>query len=241
MPTLMSLGRMVDLSLGTPEVGSVNFNVLHSLLRAMVNHLGIVEVKAEVSDEAEEVLKKVHGGQTTTTDGLDQRKKDSEETDESRGKEVEGKKRGKIKGETGGEGGGIGGGGTEGGGGGGGERRKSIGSTGAGRVKELEKKVEHLEQQWKELNSFPTNGELVEYMRKRTVVEEGTEGEGEVEGEGQREGQRTRRRRPVSEMWLSLQLSKKVDANTEGVTKVHLMNSSYLIFLFLSRLLPIII
>lgn len=204
MPTLMSLGRMVDLALGTPDVGSVNFNVLHSLLRAMVNHLGIVDVKAEVSDEAEEVLR-VHG---PTTDELDQPKKDSEETDE-RGK-VDGK-RGRMKGEAGG------------GEGGGRVRRRSTGSTNAHQVKELEKKVEKLEQQWKELNSYPSNEELVDCMRsRRRTVEEEDEAE---DGEGQRT-----RRRPVTDMWLSLQLSKKVDANTEGVSKVH-PTYSYIVFL----------
>src|SRR6218665_3542448 len=211
MPALMSLGRMVDLALGSPEVGSVNFNVLHSLLRAMVNHLGVFDVEAEVSDEAEEVLR-VHGS-TATTDGLVQpkKKKDSEHAD-GRGK-VEGKQGG-IKADD------DGGGGEGGGGGGGGERRRSIGSTKSGQVNELEKKVEKLEQQWKELNSYPSNGELVEYMRNRSSKTVHEEEEEKVEGE-----KRRLRMRPVTDMWLSLQLSKKVDANTEGVGKVHPFSS----------------
>lgn len=198
MPALMSLGQMVDLALGSPEVGSVNFNVLHSLLRAMVNHLGVFDVEAEVSDEAEEVLR-VHGS-TATTDGLVQpkKKKDSEHAD-GPGK-VEGKQGG-IKAD-------------DDGGGGGGERRRSIGSTKSGQVNELEKKVEKLEQQWKELNSYPSNGELVEYMRNRSSKTVHEEEEEKVEGE-----KRRLRMRPVTDMWLSLQLSKKVDANTEGVGK----------------------
>jgi hypothetical protein len=35
---------MVDLAVGTPEVGAVNANVLHTLLHAMLRQLNIVDV-----------------------------------------------------------------------------------------------------------------------------------------------------------------------------------------------------
>ena len=48
--TKVNLSQMVDLAVGTPEVGAVNFNVLHTLLHAMLKRLNIVDVQAEISD-----------------------------------------------------------------------------------------------------------------------------------------------------------------------------------------------
>ncbi|XP_076448833.1 uncharacterized protein LOC143285432 isoform X3 [Babylonia areolata] len=49
MPTVL-LPQLVDLALGTPEVGAVNFNVLNTLLHAMISKLGLGDVTAELSD-----------------------------------------------------------------------------------------------------------------------------------------------------------------------------------------------
>lgn len=56
MPTSVSLPHMVDLALGSPEVGAVNFNVLHTLLHAMINKLGLGDVKADLNDDDREFL-----------------------------------------------------------------------------------------------------------------------------------------------------------------------------------------
>jgi hypothetical protein len=40
----INLSQMVDLAVGTPEVGAVNANVLHTLLHAMLRQLNIVDV-----------------------------------------------------------------------------------------------------------------------------------------------------------------------------------------------------
>ncbi|XP_030754393.1 uncharacterized protein LOC115881156 isoform X2 [Sitophilus oryzae] len=45
--TLISLPQMVDLALNSPEVGIVNFTVLHSLLHVIVNQLDLGEVNVE--------------------------------------------------------------------------------------------------------------------------------------------------------------------------------------------------
>ncbi|KAJ8251725.1 hypothetical protein GJAV_G00224440 [Gymnothorax javanicus] len=47
MSVEISLFDLVNLSVGSPEVGAVNFNALHSLLHAVVRHLGIQDVTAE--------------------------------------------------------------------------------------------------------------------------------------------------------------------------------------------------
>ncbi|XP_016084959.1 uncharacterized protein C16orf96-like [Sinocyclocheilus grahami] len=44
MSTDISLHELVDLSIGTPDVGSVNFNALHTLLHAILGHLKIERV-----------------------------------------------------------------------------------------------------------------------------------------------------------------------------------------------------
>ena len=56
MPAQVALAQMVDLALGTPEVGAVNFNVLHTLLHAMISKLNIQDVKAEIDEHDREML-----------------------------------------------------------------------------------------------------------------------------------------------------------------------------------------
>ena len=56
MPTTVSLSQMVDLSLGTPEIGSVNFNVMHSLLHAIIRNLRIADVKADIDERDRDFL-----------------------------------------------------------------------------------------------------------------------------------------------------------------------------------------
>lgn len=50
MPTKVMLPQMVDLALGTPEIGAVNFNVLHSLLHAMLKKLKLTDSTAELNE-----------------------------------------------------------------------------------------------------------------------------------------------------------------------------------------------
>jgi hypothetical protein len=51
MPTTkVNLSQMVELAVGTPEVGAVNFNVLHTLLHAMLRRLNIVDVQADLNE-----------------------------------------------------------------------------------------------------------------------------------------------------------------------------------------------
>lgn len=56
MPTAVSLAQMVDLSLGTPEIGSVNFNVMHTLLHAIIRKLNISDHKAEINEHDRDFL-----------------------------------------------------------------------------------------------------------------------------------------------------------------------------------------
>uniref|UniRef100_A0ABM5FMJ0 Glutamine-rich protein 2 isoform X4 n=1 Tax=Pogona vitticeps TaxID=103695 RepID=A0ABM5FMJ0_9SAUR len=48
MSVKVSLYELADLSIGTPEIGIVNFNALHALLHAILRHLNLEDIKAEV-------------------------------------------------------------------------------------------------------------------------------------------------------------------------------------------------
>ena len=50
MPTAVLLPNLVDLSIGSPEVGAVNFNALHKLLHAIVKNLGKSELEVEINE-----------------------------------------------------------------------------------------------------------------------------------------------------------------------------------------------
>ncbi|XP_041076273.1 glutamine-rich protein 2 isoform X2 [Polyodon spathula] len=61
MPSLISLYELANLSIGTPEVGAVNFNALHALLHAILGHLNIQDVKTELRPEDHDFLKPAQG------------------------------------------------------------------------------------------------------------------------------------------------------------------------------------
>ena len=42
----LSLSQLLDVAIGTPQVGAVNFPALHSLLQAMLRHLGLQDLPA---------------------------------------------------------------------------------------------------------------------------------------------------------------------------------------------------
>ena len=173
MASSLSLAQMVDLALGTPEVGAVNFNVLHTLLHAVLTKLDISAVKAELSDADKEFLSQ---------------KKVSDEAEETKSVADSG-----VTGLTVAES----------------DRVKSATSEKSIRVSQvpyhqLEGKVSRLEQQIETLNQLPSNAELFERAR----------------GDSQRPT-------PVADMWQSMQLSRKVDANEEGVSKVGVVMKTF--------------
>lgn len=43
----LSLSQLLDVAIGTPEVGAVNFTALYSLLQAMLGHLGLQDLPAQ--------------------------------------------------------------------------------------------------------------------------------------------------------------------------------------------------
>nr|XP_033770423.1 uncharacterized protein C16orf96 homolog isoform X2 [Geotrypetes seraphini] len=57
MSLSLSFAELVNLALGTPELGSVNFNVLHIFLHGLLEHFKISEVRRAISPDEEEFFK----------------------------------------------------------------------------------------------------------------------------------------------------------------------------------------
>lgn len=69
MAATVSMAHMVDLALGTPEVGAVNFNVLHALLHAMLSKLDLAAATAVLSKEDSDLLTLADSGVGTASVG----------------------------------------------------------------------------------------------------------------------------------------------------------------------------
>ncbi|XP_030068226.1 uncharacterized protein C16orf96 homolog isoform X1 [Microcaecilia unicolor] len=57
MSLSLSFAELVNLALGTPELGSVNFNVLHMFLHGLLQHFKISDVRRVISADEEELFK----------------------------------------------------------------------------------------------------------------------------------------------------------------------------------------
>ncbi|XP_030064064.1 LOW QUALITY PROTEIN: glutamine-rich protein 2 [Microcaecilia unicolor] len=57
MPCMVTLNELANLSIGTPELGVVNFNALHALIHAIIRHLKIQDVKTEISEDEKDFIK----------------------------------------------------------------------------------------------------------------------------------------------------------------------------------------
>lgn len=51
MTIKVELDQLLNLALGTPELGAVNFNILHGLLQEILNHLGIEKKAKDIGDD----------------------------------------------------------------------------------------------------------------------------------------------------------------------------------------------
>ena len=49
MATKIELGSLLDLAIGKPEIGAVNFKTLHSFLQKLLSHLAVAGVQVEVN------------------------------------------------------------------------------------------------------------------------------------------------------------------------------------------------
>lgn len=53
----LSFVELINLAIGTPELGNVNFNALHLLLHSLVEHLHLQDMRKEVSADELEFIK----------------------------------------------------------------------------------------------------------------------------------------------------------------------------------------
>ncbi|KAM4631543.1 uncharacterized protein C16orf96 homolog isoform 2-T2 [Discoglossus pictus] len=66
----VSFKELVNLAIGSPELGAVNFNALHSLLHGLLEQLQLSEVKRELSEEQHDFIKpEITKGGTTSNVG----------------------------------------------------------------------------------------------------------------------------------------------------------------------------
>lgn len=49
----VELDQLLNLALGTPEQGAVNFNILHGVLREILSHLGIEKKRKDIAEDGE--------------------------------------------------------------------------------------------------------------------------------------------------------------------------------------------
>ena len=81
----VELDQLLNLALGTPEQGAVNFNILHGVLREILSHLGIEKKGKDIAEDGEfraafALLKnKQETTQETGNDGLQSSKTFGEE------------------------------------------------------------------------------------------------------------------------------------------------------------------
>ena len=153
MTASLSLAQMVDLALGTPEVGAVNFNVLHSLLHALIGKLDLQDHKANINEADKNFLSRKNepSNNTEYTNGQDSFK----------------------------------------------NILKAPYHT-------LQDKLIKLEEQLAILNDLPSNNELLSKIKARGDED---------------------KYRPMTDLWQTLQISKRVSANEEGIGKVRKIGS----------------
>jgi len=186
---------MVDLALGTPELGAVNFSVLHSLLHAILHRLNIADVRAELPVERDDVeLVDRTGDHTARQHGtrVDDRRETSDMESDSGIAGLTSASDGctelchdQLAGKQ--------------------DPEKLIPIT-RNPYHQLEERVGRMERQLTDLNSLPSTKELMEVSSE----------------------EKNRGIRPVADMWQGMQLSRKVDANTQGVSKVRICSCSCL-------------
>ena len=149
MTDILSLEQLVHLSLGDPEVGAVNFNVLKTLLLQMLKAMNLYNYKPIMSDDDQRTVKEALSISTTTTSPKEDVKIEKDETLIS-DKDDEEKR--KIQ--------------------------RKIRDRSSDRLNTLEEKVFRFESQLNALDKMPSNSELIDRTKqilKKTLDNEDQE------------------------------------------------------------------
>ena len=171
---------MTDLALGTPEVGAVNFTVLHGLLHAIIQKLQIADSTTVIDEKDQEFLSRQKDIPNRLASALSKADTGFSDNDSV----ISQNQRDAFS------------------------AAPSLKST---PYHQLEEKVAKLQKQMDQLNALPSNKELIE----RTQQSGGGE-----------------KQHPISDMWQLMQLSKRVSANEEGISKVCKSSQNFNLFAF---------
>jgi hypothetical protein len=143
MTDILSLEQLVHLSLGDPEVGAVNFNVLKTLLLQMLKAMNLFNHKPSMSDDDQRTVKEALSTTSSSTTPTKRHVKfDQDESlshlDESDDTNDEMQKKSRRK-----------------------KRDRSL-----ERLNKLEEKVFRFESQLNALNQIPSNSELIDRAKQ---------------------------------------------------------------------------
>ena len=193
MTDTLSLEQLVHLSLGDPEVGAVNFNVLKTLLLQMLKAMNLFNHKPAMSDDDQRAVKEaltVSSASTTPTKHrvkFDQDGSTSLFDESGEDQSDEAKKKS--------------------------HRKKR--DRGQGRLNALEEKVFRFESQLNALNEIPSNSELID--RAKQMPRQTSDA---ADRDTKTKGGAAARHGPILEIWQYTQMEKRLESAENGITRV---------------------
>ncbi|KAL6435851.1 hypothetical protein ACFW04_005607 [Cataglyphis niger] len=206
----ISLPQMIDLALGTPEVGVVNFNILHNFLHILLQQINLQATKVEyrnenatriktmvqslklgptlylheysITDGIEKVLQRIQEAKEVTIITEDSEPLTEEELKVTKGiqQEISPEKENDVQKVVFVE-----------------PVVNGVAPT-ALAFKELQQTVKQLQEQFQALESLPTTPEIVERLNAKNGA-------------------------PVNDMWQFININKRLDASEEGIEKLTTM------------------
>lgn len=136
MSDTLSLEQLVHLSLGDPEAGAVNFNVLKTLLLQMLKAMNLYNYKPAMTDDDQRTLKEALSTSSTTTE---KQRVSFEEPESNVGDNENDVNR---------------------------KAQRRIRDRSSDRLNSLEEKVFRFESQLNALNQIPSNSELIDRAKQ---------------------------------------------------------------------------
>jgi hypothetical protein len=136
MADILSLEQLVNLSLGDPEAGAVNFNVLKTLLLQMLKAMNLFNYKPTMSDHDQRTIKEALTTKQHIRFEQDELNNQVDENDDNTNNEIKQKIQRK-------------------------KRDRSL-----DRLNTLEEKISRFESQLNALNEIPSNSELIDRAKQ---------------------------------------------------------------------------
>jgi hypothetical protein len=198
MADTLSLEQLVHLSLGDPEIGAVNFNVLKTLLLQMLKAMNLFNHKPMMNDDDQRAVKEALIVSSTSTTPSKAHVKFDHGTSESVFDESsedhadEGKRRIRRK-----------------------KRDQSL-----DRLNALEEKVFRFESQLNALDQIPSNDELIN--RAKQIPRKALDAN---DSKSKETGKELGRPGPILEIWQYTQMEKRIESTENGITRVEKYHS----------------